>query len=51
LALRLYYTGFDTLSWAVRYFLLGAVIVVPVWFIIRLLRFGRSTGSTSGTGF
>ena len=30
--------GFDAINWAVRYFLLGAVIVFPVWFIIRLTR-------------
>ena len=29
--------GFDALNWAFRYFLLGAVIVFPVWFLIRLL--------------
>ena len=29
--------GFDALNWAFRYFLLGAVIVFPVWFLVRLL--------------
>jgi hypothetical protein len=29
--------GFDAFNWAFRYFLLGAVIVVPVWFVMRLL--------------
>lgn len=29
--------GFDALNWAFRYFLLGAVIVFPVWFLMRLL--------------
>ena len=29
--------GFDAINWAFRYFLLGAVIVVPVWFVMRLL--------------
>jgi Family of unknown function (DUF6460) len=28
--------GFDAFNWVLRYFLLGAVIVFPVWFIIRL---------------
>ncbi|MEJ0097891.1 MAG: DUF6460 domain-containing protein [Bauldia sp.] len=38
---RIYDNGFETLAWAWRYFLLGAVIVIPVWLILRLLRFGR----------
>ena len=29
--------SFDALNWAFRYFLLGAVIVFPVWFLMRLL--------------
>jgi hypothetical protein len=39
---RIYYAGFDTFVWVWRYFLLGAVIVVPVWLVMRLLRLGRS---------
>lgn len=30
--------GFDTVKWAFGYFLLGAVVVFPVWFIVRLMR-------------
>jgi hypothetical protein len=30
--------GFDALHWALRYFVLGAVVVVPIWFIVRLLK-------------
>jgi hypothetical protein len=30
--------GVDALVWLWRYFLLGAVVVVPVWLIVRLLR-------------
>ena len=30
--------GFDALLWVWRYFLLGAVIVVPIWLIMRLMR-------------
>jgi hypothetical protein len=30
--------GFDAVLWLWRYFLLGAVVVVPIWFIMRLLR-------------
>ena len=33
--------GFDALNWAFKYFLLGAVIVFPIWFVMRLLRVGR----------
>ena len=33
--------GFDAFVWLWRYFLLGAVIVVPIWLILRLLRSGR----------
>ena len=35
---RIYDMGFATLEKAARYFLLGAVIVFPVWFIARLLK-------------
>ena len=30
--------GFDAFRWLWRYFLLGAVLVVPIWLIIRLIR-------------
>jgi Family of unknown function (DUF6460) len=30
--------GFDALHWAFRYFLLGAVVVIPIWLIVRLAR-------------
>jgi hypothetical protein len=29
--------GFDAINWVWRYFLLGAVIVVPIWLIARLM--------------
>ena len=29
--------GFDAFHWAFEYFLLGAVVVVPIWFVVRLL--------------
>jgi len=28
--------GFDAVRWVWRYFLLGAVIVIPIWIIARL---------------
>ena len=33
--------GWDALDWVWRYFLLGAVIVVPIWIVARLARGGR----------
>jgi hypothetical protein len=33
---RLWDLGFDAVNWLWRYFLLGAVIVIPVWLISRL---------------
>jgi Domain of unknown function (DUF6460) len=36
---RLWDLGFDAINWLWRYFLLGAVIVIPVWLLMRI--FGR----------
>ena len=33
--------GFDAFRWLWRYFLLGAVIVIPIWIIMRLLNAPR----------
>ena len=33
--------GFDTLRWLWQYFLLGAVLVIPIWLIMRLVRAPR----------
>lgn len=30
--------GFDALVWVWRYFLLGAVLVVPIWLVVRLMK-------------
>ena len=30
--------GFDAVMWLWRYFLLGAVIVLPIWLLVRLVR-------------
>ncbi len=32
-----WHLGFDAIHWLWRYFLLGAVIVIPVWLIMRLM--------------
>jgi hypothetical protein len=42
---RVWEAGFDTLVWAWRYFLLGAVIVFPVWLIARIVRTNRTRGT------
>jgi len=36
LARRFYAMGFDAVRYLWRYFLLGAVVVVPVWILVRL---------------
>jgi hypothetical protein len=33
---RLWDLGFDAVNWLWRYFLLGAVIVIPIWLLSRL---------------
>jgi uncharacterized protein DUF6460 len=30
--------GWDAVKWVWRYFLLGAVLVIPIWLIVRLLK-------------
>jgi Family of unknown function (DUF6460) len=30
--------GFDAIRWVWRYFLLGAVIVIPIWLIMRFMQ-------------
>jgi len=37
--------GIDAFRWAFNYFLLGAVIVFPVWFIARLVKGRREPGA------
>jgi hypothetical protein len=45
LAERIYDMGFAAVEKAFRYFLLGAVIVFPVWLVVRVL---KSLGRTGG---
>ena len=33
--------GFDAVRWLWRYFLLGAVIVIPIWIVLRLVNAPR----------
>ena len=43
---RIYDMGFAAVEKAFRYFLLGAVIVFPVWLVMRVLKsLGRGGGS------
>jgi Family of unknown function (DUF6460) len=38
LAQQVWDMGFDAVRWVWRYFLLGAVLVVPIWLLVRLTR-------------
>jgi len=33
---RIWHMGFDAIDWSIRYILLGAVVVIPVWIAVRL---------------
>ena len=33
--------GFDAIRWLWRYFLLGAVVVIPIWILMRLFNATR----------
>ena len=39
---RIWDLGFDAVNWLWRYFLLGAVIVIPLWLLMRV--FGSPRG-------
>ena len=41
LFVRLWDMGFEAVGWLWRYFLLGAVIVIPIWIIMRLVNAPR----------
>jgi|SRR5579862_794240 len=41
LMMRVWNMGFDAVRWLWRYFLLGAVIVVPIWLLVRLAKAPR----------
>ncbi len=38
---RIYDMGWGAVQWALGYFLLGAVIVIPIWLLSRLLGRGK----------
>jgi hypothetical protein len=41
LIVHIWTMGFDVVRWLWRYFLLGAVIVVPIWLLVRLGKASR----------
>jgi hypothetical protein len=41
LVLRIWDMGFDAVRWLWQYFLLGAVLVIPIWLIARLIKAPR----------
>jgi hypothetical protein len=41
LIVQVWMMGFDIVRWLWRYFLLGAVIVVPIWLLVRLAKAPR----------
>ena len=41
LFVRIWDMGFDAIAWVWRYFLLGAVIVIPIWLIMRFVNAPR----------
>ena len=41
LVLTVWDMGFEALHWLWRYFILGAVLVIPIWLIMRLMRAPR----------
>src|SRR5438309_1788479 len=41
LAQRVWDMGFEAVRWLARYLVLGAVIVLPIWLIVRLVRAPR----------
>jgi hypothetical protein len=48
---HLSYYGVDALNWGLRYFLLGAIIVFPIWAVYRLIKvLGDGSGGKGGSG-
>lgn len=46
LVMRLYDMGFGAIEWAIRYFLLGAAVVIPIWLVVRILKLGSRSGDS-----
>ena len=43
LIVHIWNMGFDAVRWLWQYFLLGAVIVLPIWFLVRLAKAPRGS--------
>ncbi len=43
---RIWEMGFGSLEWLLGHLLLGAMVVIPIWLIARLLGMGRSGKET-----
>lgn len=41
---RLYDMGFGAVEWIFGYFLVGAMVVIPIWLVARLIGMGKSSG-------
>ncbi len=48
LARNLYDLGFGAVEWVLQYLMLGAMIVVPIWIVVRLVGLGRSRRDEAG---
>ena len=46
----LYDLGFGWIETVIQYFALGAVIVIPVWLVLRLLKFIAGDAGKKGSG-
>lgn len=44
---RIWDMGFGSLEWLLKHLLLGAVVVVPIWLIARLIGMTRRSGKES----
>lgn len=45
---RIYHLGLASFEWVLQYLLLGAMVVVPVWLVARLLGLLSSPRSSTG---
>jgi Family of unknown function (DUF6460) len=46
--MRIYHLGFDALGWAGQYFIIGAIVVVPIWLLRRAYVMSRRNGAGPG---
>ena len=45
---QVYNLGWGAIEWVLQYFMLGAVIVFPIWLIARLVKTMGNSGGNSG---